>query len=141
MTIVTRFLLALSSLVVLQPERIQRTSNCLRYEPQVVSLKGRLNSATRYGLPNFGETPKQDEKIRVPILRLDRAVNVCADTTSDVNVDNVRHVREMQLIFPEGDAKSWYKRRVRVHGTLMLGHTGQHYTKIVMTVQDIESVN
>ena len=92
----------------------------------------------KYGLPNFGETPKHDKKITVPILCLDRTVTVCADTTSELNAEGARNVKEVQLIFLKGSAKSWYKRRVAVTGTLMVGHTGQHYTKVVLTVGTIE---
>lgn len=121
-----------------QVKLVQPKPACLHYEPQVVLLKGTLKSVVRYGPPNFGETPKQDLKITVPILRLDRKMDVCADTTSEVNAEGARDVKEVQLIFLKSSAKPWYQKRVAVKGTLMFGHTGQHYTKIVMTVRRID---
>jgi hypothetical protein len=90
----------------------------------------------KYGLPNYGETPKQDQKITVPIVHLNRAVNVCAPK-SEINSEAVPNVKEVQLIFMKGSARPWYNQRVVVSGTLILGHTGQHSTQVVMVVRTI----
>ena len=48
---------------------------CLSYEPEVVELDGQLVVQSKYGPPNFGEQPKTDQKVQVPVLLLrERAV-------------------------------------------------------------------
>lgn len=108
--------------------------DCVRFEPDSVALDGVLHHTMRYGPPNFGETPRVDQPIRVPILRLNHAIAVCGDPTSDVNRDTVRAITQIQLIFPHQSALPWYGKHIRVRGTLMLGHTGNHFTRVVMVV-------
>src|SRR5260370_41839008 len=56
----------------------------LHYEPEKVTLKGKVVSRTFYGPPNYGENPKTDSRESQYILILDSAVYVfetCNDTT------------------------------------------------------------
>jgi len=50
--------------------------NRLSYEPAVVELKGKLIVERKYGPPNFGENPRTDAKVRVPVLLLIKPVRV-----------------------------------------------------------------
>ncbi len=50
----------------------------LSYEPAVIQLEGQLTMELKYGPPNYGEQPKTDAKVRVPVLMLIRSVNVRA---------------------------------------------------------------
>ena len=115
-----------------------QSAPCLSYEPQAATLSGYVRATMEYGPPNFGETPRRDQRIRVPVLRLSQAIDVCGDSTSDVNRQALRGVRAVQLIVPEGQGTPPYNRPVTVRGTLMRGHTGWHYTKLVMNVQAIQ---
>ena len=112
----------------------------LSYEPEVMELDGRLVIESKFGPPNFGEQPKTDEKVRVPVLVLSNRANMLADSGDDPNAKSVYHVRQIQLAFPSSDTahKALIGKQVVVTGTLFHAHTGHHYTEVVMNVQSIE---
>jgi hypothetical protein len=112
----------------------------LSYEPELMELDGRLVIESKYGPPNFGEQPKTDEKVRVPVLVLSDRANMLPDSGDDPNARSVYDVRQIQLAFPSSDTahKALIGKQVVVTGTLFHGHTGHHYTDVVMNVQSIE---
>lgn len=113
----------------------------LSYDPAVVELEGRLTVQSKYGPPNYGENPKTDAKVRVPILLLTTPVNVRGNP-EDKYFDklSVAGLRQMQLIiFPIGTPYEQYVgKKVVVKGTLFHAFAGQHYTKAVMDVRSIQ---
>ena len=112
----------------------------LSYEPEVMELDGRLVIESKFGPPNFGEQPKTDEKVRVPVLVLSNRANMLADSGDDPNAKSVYDVRQIQLAFPSSDTahNALIGKQVVVTGTLFHAHTGHHYTEVVMNVQSIE---
>jgi hypothetical protein len=112
----------------------------LSYEPEVMELDGRLVIEAKYGPPNFGEQPKTDEKVRVPILVLRDRADMLADSGDGPNAKPVYDVRQIQLVFAgtETAHKALIGKQVVVTGTLFHAHTGHHYTDVVMNVQSIE---
>jgi hypothetical protein len=113
----------------------------LSYEPETVELAGRLVIQNKYGPPNYGEQPKTDEKVRIPVLILSEAVNVLPNENDDgPNGQHAYDVRQIQLAFIEGpmDHDKLIGQQVVVKGTLFHQHTGHHYTKVVMKVRSIE---
>ena len=112
---------------------------CLRYEPQTVTLGGRLSVEVKSGPPNYGETPASDERIRVAILHLDQPVSVCGDSADIDNSESVSDVREIQLNL--ANARNSYKqlvgKRVEVTGSLYHSFAGEHFTDVLITVAAI----
>ena len=114
--------------------------NRLSYEPAVVELKGKLIVERKYGPPNFGENPRTDAKVRVPVLLLIKPVRVRGNPQDALNADSVKGLRRIQLnLF---NLKTPYRqligKRVFVNGTLFHAHTGHHYTKVVMDVHSLQ---
>lgn len=111
----------------------------LSYEPAIVKLKGKLTVELKYGPPNYGERPKTDVKVRVPVLILDEPVSVRAKPGDGFNANAVQRVRRIQLIFsPEQPYKEFIGKKVFVEGTLFHAFSGHHYTKVVMDVHSID---
>lgn len=113
----------------------------LSYEPDVVELDGRLVIQSKYGPPNFGQKPKTDQKVQVPILLLSQHVVVQGDVGDDKQPQTAHNVRQIQLAFAgnETSHKELIGKPVVVTGTLFRAHTGHHYTEVVLNVQSIES--
>lgn len=111
----------------------------LSYEPAVVELEGRLTIQTKYGPPGYGEDPKTDVKVRVPILLLPEEVNVRGDPENELNQESVNGVKQIQLVLPTGRSFSKFVgRRVHVRGTLFHSFTGHHYTPVLMIVHELK---
>jgi hypothetical protein len=119
----------------------QQKSRWLPYEPATVELEGRLTVQSKYGPPNFGENPKTDAKVKVPVLVLLTLINVRGTPGDAHNAISVRGVRRIQLIFsnPKTPYKESTGKIVVVKGTLFHAFSGHHYTKVVMDVSSIEA--
>jgi hypothetical protein len=116
----------------------------LMYEPATVELDGRLVIQSKYGPPNFGEQPKTDQKVQVPVLLLRERVSVLGDRGDRADGPNTKTeygVAQIQLAFTGAakDHKLLIGKQVVVTGTLFHAHTGHHYTDVVMNVQSIEA--
>ena len=112
----------------------------LSYEPEIVELEGRLTVEWKYGPPNFGENPKTDAKVRVPVLVLTKGVSVHGNPEAfPFNVE-VKGIRRIQLIVfnPKSPYKEFVGKKVVVKGTLFHAHKAGHYTDVVM---DVRSMN
>ena len=118
----------------------------LSYEPEVVELDGQLVVQSKYGPPNFGEQPKTDQKVRVPVLLLSQRVVVTGDQEDGrtyqpaSKAQTASNVSQIQLAFATGETshKKLIGKPVVVTGTLFRAHTGHHYTDVVLNVQSIE---
>jgi hypothetical protein len=113
----------------------------VHYEPTVVELKGKLIVLNKYGPPNYGETPHQDQKVRVTVLDISTPVDVLADPGSELNSETVRNVSQIQMAFSGSTYKKLVGRMVVAKGTLFRGHTGHHYTEVVMNVIGVREAN
>jgi len=111
----------------------------LSYYPSVSRLYGKLIKVTKYGKPSYGENPEKDEKVEVLILILQTPVRIKARSSSSVNNESLTNVSFVQLIFPPevGDYSKYLEKDILVAGTLVRGHTGDHFTDAVMTVKAI----
>lgn len=130
--------LALASVICCSQGR-ESSSDCLKYEPAVVQLAGELVQVERFGPPGYGEHPAEDQRVRVPILRLDTPIDVYGDMTSELNWEGFERIRKLQLIMDDHNPDRWLRSHVRVHGTLSQAMTGHHYTDVVLTVSEIRS--
>ncbi|HZI59176.1 MAG TPA: DUF4431 domain-containing protein [Pyrinomonadaceae bacterium] len=137
-TLTTLILTLLVAFACVGPAHAQRF---LSYEPEVVELDGQLVVQSKYGPPNFGEQPKTDQKVRVPVLLLSQPVIVASDEEGGKNSQTAYNVRQVQLAFDgsETSHKTLIGKPVVVTGTLFRAHTGHHYTDVVLNVQSIES--
>lgn len=116
----------------------EATAQCLRYWPAVNTLKGTLTVVERYGRPGFGENPKTDSRVRVPILVLSQPVDVCADGKDGSDRDSFRGVREVQLsVLKWSQLEPYVGREVVVTGTLSEAVTANDYTNVVCTVKKL----
>lgn len=111
----------------------------LSYEPAIVELEGRLTLVPKYGPPNYGEDPKTDEKVKVPILELAEPVNVRGNSQGEVDTESFEDVEEVQLVFITDKIRYRHLvgKRVVAKGTLFQAHTGHHYTNVLMIVHAI----
>jgi len=111
----------------------------LHYEPEKVTLTGRLVYRTFYGPPNYGENPKTDSRETQPILILDSAVDVVANG-GDPTDQTERGVKGITLVV-EHSTRRFIGKRIAVEGTLFHANTGHHHTKVLMTVASIKKAN
>lgn len=124
-------------------ETSAQDNHWLSYGPAVVELEGKLIAEFRYGPPNFGENPKTDAKLRVPILMLTRPINVRGNPQDPLNAESVVRIRRIQVILLGAEDvaipyKQFIGKKLRVKGTLVHAHTGYHFTKVVMLVRSVE---
>lgn len=135
-------LLVCSVLIAVAYPTTAQTQRSLHYEPETVELEGKLVIQSKYGPPNYGEDPKIDEKVRIPVLVLKTPVNVLpAEGQNDgINTEPVYRVRQIQLSFAasETDHRKLIGKNVVVRGTLFRAHTGHHYTDVVLTVRSVQ---
>ena len=108
----------------------------LRYEPENVTLTGRVVYRTFYGPPNYGETPKQDSRETQAILLLDSAVDVIGTPNDEIN-ETERGVKAITLV-SDRSLRSFVGKRVTVQGSLFHAHTGHHRTKVLMSVTSVK---
>lgn len=133
-------ILILTVLVVVAHPTATQAQRWLSYEPETVELDGRLVIQARYGPPNYGEQPKTDQKVRIPVLVLKNPVNVLASQENGYNSEAVYRTTQIQLAFIENDTpyKTLIGKNVVVTGSLFHAHTGHHYTDVVLKVRSIE---
>lgn len=117
-----------------------QTQRWVHYEPETVELDGRLTLQSKFGPPNYGEDPKTDEKVRVPVLLLRTPISVLANAGNDYNSTPVYNARQVQLAFITTGIThtDFIGKDVVVSGTLFHAHTGHHYTDVVLSVRSIE---
>jgi hypothetical protein len=110
----------------------------LRFEPAVVRLSGVITLQNHFGPPNWGEDPKNDEKVTIAVLRLDAPIDVIGDPASDINTETVRSIRRVQLVSDIGFIRSGLVgRHVTIEGRLYTKHTAHHYTKVLCSVDRV----
>jgi Domain of unknown function (DUF4431) len=119
-----------------------QSNQWLSYEPAIVELEGRLIVERKFGPPNFGENPKTDAKMRVPILVLAKPINIHGNKEYfpfDVEIKGVRRI-QLLLLNVKGPYTHFVGKKVLVEGGLSHAFTGGHYTDVVMDVHSINQV-
>ncbi|WP_044559784.1 hypothetical protein [Azospirillum sp. B4] len=118
---------------------VASAASALHYEPAVVTLSGTVVMEDHYGAPNFGETPEQDAKLRVPMLRLDVPVDVAGDPHSDTNLSSFEDVDQMQIVLVQGrSVDGFIGKHVTVTGTLAEQLDGGDFTQVLITMKTIK---
>jgi hypothetical protein len=124
-------------------EKLDYTPGDYQYEPSVSTISGTLTIKQFYGRPNYGETPEKDEKVSVYILKSAYPVTViAAGNQPDGETANktIRGVTEIQ-VYDRNQNKSlsaYLGKKITLKGTLIHAESGDHYTKILMQVWQIE---
>lgn len=124
-------------MAVAHPTAAQAT-RWMPYEPETVELDGRLVIQSKFGPPNYGEQPKTDEKVRVPVLVLKNPVSMLPSQEEGYNSPPVYRITQIQLAFSGTAYKNLIGQNVVVTGSLFHAHTGHHYTDVVLNVRSIE---
>jgi len=115
-------------------------SQCLKCEPNTVTLKGSIYAKDFHGRPNYQSVRTGDEPMRYWILRLNKPICVEGDDFDNARVGDVR---DMQLVFTDGSFyrryRSFVRRRAQftVIGSLFHQQTGHHVTKILVNVKSL----
>ena len=112
------------------------------YFPAIVELKGTLCSDTKLGPPGYGETPDQDARVKISVLKLDRPINVNAnpdnklgDTADTGSFSNLKFI---QLFWDKGtDLKHpelLLDKHIVVRGSLEEALAPMQFTTVTMSV-------
>lgn len=111
-----------------------------------VQLEGTLTARTFYGPPGFGETPAQDARERVLILKLSRPITVNPMNDGKAHKGSCwgsfPHLAAVQLfIFPKArlaNARKLAGKKVVVVGMLREGDGPSEHTKVIMEVNAVD---
>ena len=107
-------------------------TGCLNYEPENVTLNGKL---VRLQMKNVS-----GQKETIYVLRLKTPVCVNADANNEYNPKQ-NEIKDIQLAFDAEKLKSsrpLLNKNVSVSGTLFGEHTQHHFTKVLMMVSEIK---
>lgn len=121
----------------------QRNGNtdCLAYEPAVVTLRGILTRHTFPGPPNYENIRNGDRPETALIMDLRSPVCVNEDPAQpDLNPAK-QQIRHIQLVLKTSEYeqyKTLVGRRVTATGTLSGKLTGHHHTPVLLTVRTLE---
>lgn len=113
------------------------SAHCLRYEPETVSITGKLHRQTFPGPPNYESVAGGDAPETGFYLTLDTAICTVADAAHDQAA--FASVKEIQLVLND---KLYKKLRpklgtsIRLRGQLFAGFTGHHHTDVLLQVSD-----
>jgi hypothetical protein len=116
-----------------------------RYDTPGVRLEGTLIERKAYGPPGYGETPAQDVRTAILVLKLAHPISVepvaNADASKTANLDPAKNIREVQLFIGQSraaDARKLIGRAITATGTLNESITASQYTKVWLQVNTLE---
>jgi len=117
-----------------------RGSAPLEFQPAVIELTGRFELMIRFGPPNYGEDPRTDLKIEVPVLMLSRPVSIRGRPGDPVDEEPVEDIGVVQLVLPP-DAKPYelIDKNVVAKGRLTHATRGPEFMPVLMQVNKIEA--
>jgi len=110
---------------------------CLKYEPAVVSLSGKLVQRTFPGPPNFESVENGDRAETGYYLQLDP--EICTRAAKDDDTGDHDGVKAIQLVLsgPQYDAlRPKLGARVTLSGSLFEAHSGHHHTPVLLMVRE-----
>ena len=111
---------------------------CLKYEPSVVHLRGRIVERWDYGPPGYGEDPKHDSREDFLVLKLEKPICVDGALGDDFNSESEADVPELMMVPPQGPRLP--RRRALVTGTLFHAITAHHRTRVLIEVTGAQSL-
>jgi hypothetical protein len=116
------------------------TVDCLRYQSSSNVLTGTVVATREFGPPNYGETPSMDEKVTVPVLKIDHPIRVCPSQRDEAGPDAVQEINTLQIVTRSRFPIGLYGSRIRVNGTLFPAQSGHHYTPVLIWASRIVRV-
>ncbi|WP_374511759.1 DUF4431 domain-containing protein [Niveibacterium sp.] len=122
---------------VLCADTANAAQQCLKYEPAVVSLSGKLVQKTFPGPPNFESVENGDRAETRYHLQLDPSI--CTRAAKDDDAGDHDGVSELQLVLsgPQYDAqRPKLGARVTLSGSLFEAHSGHHHTPVLLMVRE-----
>ena len=115
-----------------------------KYDAAGVQLRGTLIRRSVYGPPGYGETPAQDERATILVLKLSQPITVTPASQviekDDPNTDTFNSVREVQLFLPQNaghGVDQLIGKVVLVSGVLNEHVAPAEYTDVCMAVKTI----
>jgi hypothetical protein len=125
---------AMGSLLALAAQSVVRSG-------ETATVVGKLESATAYGPPNFGENPETDKKEPYIALALLSPIDV-RDTDGTV----LANIQRAQLIVPSEQHDALTRKlkqlvgsgAVKVIGQVFPATTGHHHEPVVLIVESVE---
>lgn len=115
-----------------------------KYDTPGVQLEGALVERKVYGPPGYGETPAQDLRTTILILKLRQPITVepvPPVSQDNPNGDTFKHVSEVQLFVSQSqiaDARKLVGHTVTATGTLNEAITASQYTKVWLWAKMLE---
>jgi hypothetical protein len=116
-------------------------SECLSYEPTVVTISGTLVRKTFPGPPNYDSVKKGDRRETGWFLDLPENVCVKVDRAEPDLNPKQSGIHGIQLVLQPRQCaqyKSLVGKRVIATGTLFGEHTAHHHTPVLLTVRTLE---
>ena len=108
------------------------------YWPATVELTGRFELVIRFGPPNYGDNPKTDRRIEVPVLFLDEPIRVRGRAGDELNGQTEDNVAMLQLIMnSKVDLDTLLGKRVTAKGQLQHSARGPDFTPVLIQVEEI----
>jgi Domain of unknown function (DUF4431) len=131
-------LLSLGMLAVWTLPAVGAEAPCLKYEPQVVELKGTLKQVVFPGPPHFRSIQKGDTPETYWVLALAQEMCVEGDPADELNTETEDSIRSFQLILDNYDTyRKLVGKSTVVKGTLLHAFTGHHHTPVLLNVETI----
>lgn len=112
-------------------------AQCMKYEPNKVSLYGVIVRETHPGPPNFSSIAEGDEPETIWVLKLEKAL--CVLTANDIDVEE-QNQQEIQLILNDKQRRQYQSllgHKVSVTGTLFHSVTERHHKTLLLTTRGI----
>ena len=111
------------------------------FEPNVVTVCGKLVTAMYYGAPNYGKCPEIDEKEYSYILVLDSTIDVINNVATNKEGEGYMTelgVKKVQLIFGDNiPLRQMKNKKVKLTGVFMNAETGHHHTAVLFDVKEV----
>ena len=117
-------------------------SRVLPYEPEVVEVAGTLETEIRFGPPNYGESPANDQRLTIYVLSLEEPIDVgTPESLSEANDAQVADVSRIQLIIPPGycTMEALIGSPARLRGTLFKRVSSRHFYPVLLSVEQKHS--
>ena len=128
--------LAGGAAVISAPALARSRRPLLTFEPDVVTLSGRLERAGFPGPPGYGETPDVDAREEAFILVCDRVFDVRGGRDGGPNTATVQGVRRVQVV-SQPALRALIGKRVTVRGSLFAAITAHHHTAVLITASSV----
>lgn len=111
---------------------------CLPYEPETVTITGRLEHRMFYGPPGYGENPAEEHP--EPGFYLVPDAPICTRAAMGAGNGAKQDIRLVQMVLDQpgyARARPYLDTRVRATGSLFAWITGHHHAELLLNVDSI----